>query len=189
MRAREFERDLAALSFWTESEIDQCTRQLRAVGSLPTGGRGLNAPDITAEHAAIILIGLAAARRSKDIPNAVETYGLMLPVAEPFESANRLRDVLTLLLTSWEQLKSRFKINGLVVCTTWPEATLHFTDQTGQSHALIYGAQGEAHPGPGMRADVTFSPATLSMLSMLLTEGDQTETVWEGEVEAVQGKT
>ena len=105
MRAREFERDLAALSFWTESEIDQCTRQLRAVGSLPTGGRGLNAPDITAEHAAIILIGLAAARRSKDIPNAVETYGLMLPVAEPFEGANRLRDVLTLLLTSWEQLK------------------------------------------------------------------------------------
>lgn len=172
MRARQFERDLSSLSFWSESEIDQCTRQLRGSGVLPVGGRGLNAPDITVEHAAAILIGLAAARRARDIPDAVQTYGLMAPIGQPFEGARCLTDLLVLLLASWKKLRSRIKIEGLVVCTTWPEATLHFVDQNGQRHAVIYGAENQPHPGPGMRADVTFSPATLSMLSMLLTEGD-----------------
>src|SRR5438045_3744774 len=167
MRAREFESELSALSFWSPSEIDQCTRQLRQAGLLPIGGRGLNAPDITPEHAALILIGLAAARRAADVKAAVQTYASMPALGEAFFGAETFARALTLMLSSWRTLRSELKIKGVVVCTTWPEAAVHFWSGAGEEQTAVYGEATVEHPGPGMRADVTFSPATLSMLALM----------------------
>jgi len=178
MRAREFESDLAALSFWTRSEIDQCTRQLRQGGLLPVGGRGLNAPEITPEHAALILIGLSATHtgRSADVLDAVKTYGPMPPVGEAFADATSFADAMTSILSSWNALRSVLTVHSVVVCATWPEATVNIMTKTGERLAFVYGNPDVEHPGPGMRADVTFSPATLSMLSRRLQEAEQEGT-------------
>jgi hypothetical protein len=169
MRAREFERDLAILAFWTRSEIDQCTRQLRQAGLLPVGGRGLNAPKITAMHASLILIGLTASHRAADIADAVEAYGSMPALTSPLDGAATFGEALASILTNWVELKPKRSINSIVVCSTWPEATINLTKAgRRRSEMIVYGASDVEHPGPGMRADVTFSPATLSMLALNL---------------------
>ena len=167
MRAREFERELSSLSFWSESEIAQCTRYLRGAGLLPIGGRGLNAPDIEPKHAALILIGLAAARRAADVDKAVEIYGSMPPVGEAFAGAATFAEALASILASWRSFRKTVRITAVVICSSWPEAAVRFSMQgEAVERSILYGDPGTEHPGPRMRSDVTFSPATLSMLAL-----------------------
>lgn len=58
MKVRGLERLLAQHGA-TATKLDAVTRRLRDAGRLPKGGRGLNAPDIGAEEAAVILVALA----------------------------------------------------------------------------------------------------------------------------------
>src|SRR5689334_1814244 len=113
MRARQFEMLLASFGLWSSSEIDQRTRALREIGALPIGGRGLNAPDITAEHAAMILIALASTERAGDAREATQVYASMAD-----ESGRTFAAALTAALSD---PLDKLHLERVTVCRTIPE--------------------------------------------------------------------
>ena len=125
MRVREFERLLAAqTSNWSASEIDQRTRALRAAGKLPVGGHGLNAPDVQAEQAAMILIALAATERASASVEAVDNYASLrwqrLQKGETaFAGKRTFGEALIAIL---EDRDNERAVAEVQICRTWPWA-------------------------------------------------------------------
>lgn len=62
MRARSLELRLAKMLDYPEGQIDQRLRELRTFGLIPTGGRGVHAPQIDATHAAAMLLMMVSLR-------------------------------------------------------------------------------------------------------------------------------
>ena len=141
MRAREFERAVVAQApqAWSASELDQRTRRLREVGLLPVAGRGLNAPDILPEHAAAILISLTANARAERAVQAVGTYAALHPVkragAAPFADKATFGEALAAILGDPE---NRLGVAEVVVCRTWPEATVRFQHPSAERAETVY---------------------------------------------------
>ena len=70
MRVRGLERLLTAQGV-SAAKMDGITRKLRESGRLPTGGRGINAPIIGPNEAAIILIAVAGSPKSNEADTRV----------------------------------------------------------------------------------------------------------------------
>src|SRR5262245_7501333 len=114
VRAREFEADLASLSHWGRSEIEQRLLRLRKAGLIPLGGRGLNAPPISAEHAACILIAMAGTSRADDTTAAAQQYGEMIPVeGVSIASGETFYGALAEILRDTD---SRLRVQAVVIC-------------------------------------------------------------------------
>lgn len=138
MRAREFEKLLALLDPkpWTASEIDQRTRGLRDAGLLPVGGRGLNAPHITAQHAALILISLAATNSAVETVEAVPAYASMEAVGPDtlFSGQVMFADALGGILADRYGM---MEILEVFICRTWPEAKIKY-QRGGRERKTVY---------------------------------------------------
>jgi hypothetical protein len=98
MRAREFElaiqkmtesveAEAISLTRSSPSDLDIRMRELRQGKMLPTGGRGLNAPAITADHAATILIALKGSTKSVDAALAVNHFAELVDGDKSFAEA------------------------------------------------------------------------------------------------------
>lgn len=92
-------RDIATLT--------QHGRVLREAGLIPAGKRGVGAPQMTAQHAAILLLGIFGSATPKDGPVAVDrmsdlkhhfTDGPMADMFESFTGRQRLGDTLATLI-------------------------------------------------------------------------------------------
>src|SRR5579864_1870791 len=122
VRAREFERDLAHLSHWEPSEIDRRTRTLRAEKMLPVGARGLNAPDIDAHHASLIILSLAASPHAPGSAQTARSYAsLALVEGERFAGASNFGDAFAAILGDHED---RLLSQSVIICRTPPEARI-----------------------------------------------------------------
>ncbi|WP_029004761.1 hypothetical protein [Azorhizobium doebereinerae] len=95
MHARHFEMLLQTLSGRTASDLDLRFRELRKMRMLPTGGRGRHAPDIDAEQASTILIGVAGASRASEAARAVLDFA---PLREIGPAGDTFGEALATLL-------------------------------------------------------------------------------------------
>ncbi len=175
MRVREFEAALGSLTPWSASEIDQRTRRLRELRMLPTGGRGLNAPDLSPEHAATILIAMSAAAKATDTNHAVATYATMRPVASEhgfdFLGCQSFAEVLELILSSPE---TAARIARIVVYRSWPQADLIWLGADGAENVQSYRSDNAPQTGFGfgMYEAVTLTASFLSQLALDLSHTD-----------------
>jgi len=171
MRARQFEKQLARLLLdqqpWSASEIDQRTRGLREAGLLPVGGRGLNAPDITSRHAALILISLAATNRAVQTADAARAYASMEPVNPdaPFAGQTMFADALGAILND---PYLELEVSTVVICRTWQEAIIKFR-RGGREQSTVYRPPGTLEfdsYSVRVREDVTLGGGILQQLAI-----------------------
>jgi len=178
MRAREFERSLEVMSPWRASEIDQRMRGLREAGLLPVGGRGLNAPDIEPEHAAAILVSLAATERAADAAEAVRAYSAMLLVAgKRFGETPSFGESLAAILgDSADELK----VEEVVVCRTWPEAVVKFRGPRRRLETAVYRPERSPPQGYGFgaRVDTTLMGGLLQQIAIDLAGLNNDDAEW-----------
>lgn len=166
MRAREFESSLIGLSPWRPSEIDQRTRGLRDAGMLPVGGRGLNAPDIEPQHAAAILLSLAASDRAPDAVDAARTRLEMVPVEGKSPAATQ--NFATALAAILSDPDYKLKVKRVVVCRTWPEASIEYRGTHGKREFVTYRPADFPKQGYGFaaRVDTTLDGGLLHQLAI-----------------------
>lgn len=102
MRVRQLERLLTTLGA-SATALDIVTRQLREATRLPIGGRGANAPHITGDEAAWIIIALASTETaSQAVAGLSRQTELQLPrEVEPRHSRSFV-DTVQLILGSQE---------------------------------------------------------------------------------------
>lgn len=93
MNVRRFERFLTSHGAPAPS-LDAITRHLRGMGLLPVGGRGANAPEITAEGAALVLLALAGVAN----PNSAEQTARFIKKFTGAESEGRAKEGLLAVL-------------------------------------------------------------------------------------------
>lgn len=139
MNSKDYERFLASRTPFSVGEIDQRTRLLRAARMVPTGARGTNAPDISAEHAATVVISLAASDRVADAVQAVLAYAPLKPASDgQFEgfAGETFADALTAILEDYE---ARYRITEVVVCRSWPMARISTRAAEGEIKDYVYG--------------------------------------------------
>ena len=149
MNSKDLERFLVTLGPWGATDVDQRTRNLRVARMLPTGGgRGPNAPEITAENAATVLISLAVSDRAVDAVQSVLTYAPLQPAtgmkidgyaADGFAGRETFAEALTLIL---EDYGYKYGIEEVVVCRTWPMARITRKAPDGEIQHFKYGYDG-----------------------------------------------
>lgn len=103
MRARELEVLLATLTPRSGSDLATRTQKLRDAKMLPVGGRGPHAPNISARHAANILMACAGCRNSVDSAEAVRAYSNLIPLSDAknsFAAAETFGNALAIALGS-----------------------------------------------------------------------------------------
>lgn len=121
MRLREFQRVLEPILGMDKSQIETRVRRLRESGLLPSGGRGRNAPHITAEHAALVLIAIASAEYSTDALRSVQLVGQAEPVkiyddgsiaklAKPYIGATTLLELMTYFILDGDNADETYSI-------------------------------------------------------------------------------
>lgn len=141
MNSKDLERFLAKRTTWREGDVDQRTRLLRAARMVPTGARGTNAPDISAEHAATVLLSLAVSDRAADAVAAVLTYAPLQPASggrfDGFAGKETFADALTDIL---EDHETRYRIAEVVICKSWPMARISTRSPEGETKDYAYGA-------------------------------------------------
>ena len=124
MNVRSFERLVSAHGA-PAAGLDAVTRHLRAMGLLPLGGRGTNAPNISPQGAAIILLVLAGVAN----PNSREQVAGFLSQFgrenEHSQQPNAALDLLTGILADTAQAAT---IDEVRVCRKTAEVTFAYED-------------------------------------------------------------
>lgn len=136
MKTIDLENLLARYSSRTASELDQYARALRAVGLLPTGGRGRQVPEIDPTHAASLLSAAALGLPPAETAAAVATYAALTPSDGErfgFAGAQTFGEALTMLLTDPH---GELGLHSIEICRTWPLATIIL--HNGQRYAFGY---------------------------------------------------
>jgi hypothetical protein len=116
MRARSLELFLVGHGAAGAADIDGRNRQLRELELLPTGGRGPHAPDISAKHAAYMLLGLGSSSVAAEAGNTAKRYAAFVNHHDP-KSDTTLLERLTELLSDPERAN---EVEEVRVCRTYP---------------------------------------------------------------------
>ena len=124
MTTRDLERLLGAAGA-TASKVATITGQLRETGRLPKAGRGLNAPCITARHAATVLATVAGTARANEAGRRVEKLERLASNAAPAGAS--FLDRMAALLQDPELVKG---IGEVRVSRTISRATILHRDGT-----------------------------------------------------------
>lgn len=95
MKAKTLERYLAHNSRRSAPDMDRRVMLCRKARLLPSGSRGLAAPDINAKLATTILIAAFASDSSTDTADVVKSVTKMVPVEGSFQNAMTLGEALT----------------------------------------------------------------------------------------------
>lgn len=124
MNVRSFERLVSAHGA-PAAGLDALTRHLRAMGLLPLGGRGTNAPDITPQGAAIILLVLAGVPN----PNSREQVeGFLAHFGREKEQVPQPNAALDLLAGILADTAQAATIDEVRVCRNTAEVTFAYQD-------------------------------------------------------------
>ena len=123
MNAKDLERLLEAQGV-SHAKMDGITRKLRESGSLPTGGRGTNAPMIGPTEAAIILIALAGSAKANEADDRVEKLKRLISTSKG-KASRTLLDVITSYLDGGSNLDVLSEVR---VSRTKRRAACHFRD-------------------------------------------------------------
>lgn len=124
MNVRDFERLLATHGLHRAS-LDAITRHLRAMKLLPVGGRGPNAPAITAEGAALVLLvvaGVSNPNSSDQVECFLSEFGCK--PGEPLQP-NAARDFLTYVVSDPANAAS---VKEIRVSRDTADVTVYFED-------------------------------------------------------------
>ncbi|MGF7177013.1 hypothetical protein [Azospirillum doebereinerae] len=163
---------MTTLAGWPASDLDVRTRQLRERAMLPKGGRGLHAPDIGPDHAATILIAMAAASKAVDAGARVLDYwGLASVAILDGLGAATFHEGLTAVLSD-PGLAGR--VDCVRVCRSWPEARIGIQ---GTEH--VYRNPCVPTGKPGVWEDLTFDGALIHQLAITLKTGGATAAYQE----------
>lgn len=185
MRVREFEFLITGvLTGWSRSDVDQRTRRLRKMRMLPTGGRGLNAPAIEAEHAANILIALAAAEKAVGVHDAIMNYAPMVtrprsPGDFDFLGCKSFAETLTKILDT-PAVANRIK--EISICRSWPEATIIYQTSEGESKQEHYTPAGQSASGCLVQNNIVISGMVLEQFAIDLKQPNE-DGEWVDHVE------
>ena len=133
MTGKDLERSLASLTPASAAFLDHTGRALRAAGLMPLGGRGVQAPAITAQHAANMLLGTALADAPPQAPGLVTTYSA-LPASwsghlrtgkpdeiKPFVACETLGEALAAILSN---VALAFEVSEIRINRSWPHAVI-----------------------------------------------------------------
>lgn len=74
MRAVDLQQ-LLSLQYFTAPRVDDIAGQLRSLGMLPKGGRGLNSPSIDTAQQVYLILAVAGSDRVVDAPMVARTLG------------------------------------------------------------------------------------------------------------------
>lgn len=182
MNLRDLERLLQFLMNISASDLDQRARRLRAARMLPQGGHGVNAPQISAEHAATMLIGVTAAARPGQVCEAVLQYAPM-PADHPdewgFAGNQTFGEALTYILDNprlWPGKRSgkKTRVDRVEICCDAPEATIFYDNQDGEEVPYRYAVDPD-HRYP-IRRNVTIGASALTQIALDLKE--EIESGW-----------
>jgi hypothetical protein len=180
---RDLERLLVFLMNVSESDLDQRARRLRAARMLPQGGHGVNAPQISAEHAATMLIGVAAAARPGQVCEAVLKYAPMraeCPDEWGFAGKQTFGEALTHILDTpglWPGKSSgnKTRVDRVEICCDAPEATVFYDNHEGEEVPYRYAVDpDDRYP---IRRNVTIRAAALAQIALDLKE--EIESGWD----------
>lgn len=122
MKVRDLER-LLIESGVGAAKIDAVTRRLRDAGSLPKGGRGVNAPDIGAVEAAAILLAVAGSTKGVEADSRLAKIQSLPPLNDP--GGRRLLEAITEVLRDPEQLA---RVRAIRVSRTARHAVFIYDD-------------------------------------------------------------
>ena len=122
MRVRSLERLLTAQGV-SAAKMDGITRKLRESGRLPKGGRGINAPIIGPDEAAIILIAVAGSARANEANVRVAKLETLLRDGKP--GAHTLLEAIRSLLADPASLDAMAQVR---IARTKRKAAFIFRD-------------------------------------------------------------
>ena len=134
---------------------------------LPQGGHGVNAPQVGPEHAATMLIGLAA-EKAVHAPVAVMDYASLTALKGDFGGRKIFAEALELILSDQELAEG---VETVRICRSWKEATIFY--QKGERRKVTKFAPSdrpETGYGFPVSVDLSFSGGFLSQLALELAE-------------------
>jgi hypothetical protein len=159
MNTRDLERLLVRYSGYQPGEIDQRTRPLREHSLIPSGPRGVNAPDLEPLHAALVVLTMVSRRANEGGSTAMRAMNLKLaPRAGCRLDSMDLATMLAGGLTMGSAFLQRLEIacDGSMAWATIIEGRktfrIFFTDEIRVARALkddpsIYDATGGTYAG------------------------------------------
>lgn len=165
MRARQLEFVLGHLAKKTPADLDVRMRGLRQLGLLPTGGRGLNAPDVDASHVSAMLLAVAGAARAVEGAKAAQEFGMLKEHGA--DVPQTLVEALTALLDDDE---AAFAVEAVRINRTHVTARIAFTD--GRSERLFFregidtGHKPEKYGSAGISEEVRIGGGTVHQLAI-----------------------
>ena len=181
IQVKSFERLVLTLGPWSAPHIDQVTRQLREHRMLPTGGRGLNAPDMDSGHATNILIALTASEKAVAAHRALMVYAPMCPKPNDFDFLG-----CDTFAGAFEKILGEpalaYRVDRIVVCLTWPEAKIFSENEDGGIQVQRYAPAEQPDTGYGRDAYVTavITGGMIHQISIDLLSDDEESSDWTG---------
>ena len=132
---------------------------------LPQGGHGVNAPQVGPEHAATMLIGLAA-EKAVHAPVAVVDYAPMTALKGDFGGRKIFVEALELILSDQEIAEG---VETVCICRSWKEATIFYYE--GASQQVTFASPDRPKNGHefGARVGLSFSGGFLNQLGVIVT--------------------
>lgn len=127
MRGRELEKYLAGVTRLTESDLEVRFGELRKLRMLPSGGRGLSAPNLTREHVATALIGLAAGK-AIEAARAVMDFAALPEVDDAGNREDYGETFAEALTAAIESEPKAALIADVVIDKTVISATINYED-------------------------------------------------------------
>ena len=111
---------------FTRSDAEQRAMKLRDALLIPRGPRGPHAPHLEPVHMARLLIGLTASETAPKAVDAVIEYAKMSAIGERwFPGAEDFETALTAIFSD---IKLTLQVKEVIVCRSWPEASIIMTD-------------------------------------------------------------
>lgn len=173
MNAKRLEQWLANMTPVGPAPLVHRTSALRGAGLIPRGARGRNAPDVSLDVAANVLMSMAAATAA-EAPSAVITYSAMVEkdgsfLGCPFGEA--FKDIL-------QHPDNKYEIKEVRICQSWPMATIIRKN----GDATRYGPLDQPAEGFGKAGGYLEMVFRISILCQLgLDLSHKTESGWTGE--------
>ena len=165
MHAKQLERLLAALGA-NPSAIDVVTRKLRAGFDLKTGGRGLNAHDLTNAEVSWIVAAYAGSEVAAKADAALARLMELKGVGEKFMHSG---DFLTSLQLILAEPKAAYQVSEVRVCRNLPRAEIHYKDGTKEKFVPAKDrANGEGFGNAIYRSEGVLSAGLIQQLAIEL---------------------
>lgn len=137
MRAADLLRTLELVTFRGAAELDIIGRELRKFQMLPKGGRGLNAPALSAQDVATVLIGMAGAANANAAARAVLDIAPLQPAGglrASFRATETFADALAFALAHGDAARM---VETVRICQSTPAASIAWNER-GERRVALY---------------------------------------------------